>query len=343
MDRNLGKSNSRAVETCNAWEPGAESVAEMTYDAWILQEEGRTLTEARILYDARIAPPETTLEDEKSLEAGLDFVYGDCFWVDKRTIKGKILSPRTAPETSRRFYLNQPRSSSKAWIQPQEWSVLACPEFKITTGDEIGLFFDGSRTQDETALIACHIATGFVFTIDIWAPEKIRGTKEVLPIPVNDVDSAVDRTFSDWDVVGFFGDVREWESFTRTEWPNRYADRLKIWAVPGGKEPMPVAWDMRTHVYDFTMAAELTFNEITEDRAFQHDGDSRLARHVANARRAPNRWGVSISKETPDSPKKIDGGVCMIGARMIRRLFLARDLERPDTKKKERSGRVWSF
>ena len=97
---------------------------------------------------------------------------------------------------------------------------------------------------------------------------------------------------------------------------------------------------MRTRSYDFTMACELTLTEIQE-RAFTHDGDSRVGRHVVNARRHPNRWGVSIAKESRDSPKKIDAAVCVIGARMARRLLLAKRAAEPV--KKPRSGRVHGF
>jgi phage terminase large subunit-like protein len=103
---------------------------------------------------------------------------------------------------------------------------------------------------------------------------------------------------------------------------------------------MPIAWDMRTHVYDFTMAVELTEREIL-DRDFTHDGSSRMTRHVINAKRYPNRWGTSISKETPNSGKKIDGCVAMIGARLVRRVYLAG--EHKQDKQKERSGRVFGF
>jgi phage terminase large subunit-like protein len=86
---------------------------------------------------------------------------------------------------------------------------------------------------------------------------------------------------------------------------------------------MPIAWDMRSHSYDFGLACELTEREIL-DGEFTHDGDPRLYRHVANARRRPNRWGsVSIGKESASSPNKIDLAVCMIGARMVRRQVLA--------------------
>jgi hypothetical protein len=343
IDRNLGKSGSRAIATCNAWEPGIDSVAEKDYDAWVAQEEGRTISENKILYDARLAPPGTKLDIEDSLERAIEFVYGDCFWIDQRNIKGKILNLRTRPEMAKRFYLNWPESDQRAWTTQQEWALLADRrESIVKVGDEIVAFFDGSRTQDATALIGCHVETGHVFTIDVWEPVQATRYSPAQPVPVEEVDAVVDFMFRKWNVCAFFGDVREWESFTRIEWPKRYQDRLKIWAVPGGNEPQPIAWDMRSgnHIHDFTKAAELTLAEI-EDRKFTQDGDSRTSRHVVNMRRAPNKWGVSVSKESRTSSKKIDAGVCVIGARMVRRLYLAWKAQNEDRGK--HAGRVWGF
>jgi hypothetical protein len=156
-------------------------------------------------------------------------------------------------------------------------------------------------------------------------------------------------------VKAFFADVREWESYVKTEWPKLYAEQLgtapaeagklndegAIWAVSGGNEPQMIAWDMRTHTQQFTMACELCEAEIRE-RAFTQDGDSRTGRHVVNAHRAPNRWGVSISKETRSSGKKIDAAVCVVGARMARRLYLAA-AAKAGTSKRKTAGRVWGF
>lgn len=343
IERNLAKTGSRAVDTCNAWEPGIGSIAEETYDAWVAQEEGRTRSENKILYDSYMAPPDTNLDDDESLERGIAAAYHDCHWVDQRTIKGAVLDVRTPVDVGRRFYLNQPVASLKAWTTPQEWAVLADPAAivaDVRDGDEVALFFDGSRTQDATALVGCHIETGHVFALGVWEPAPASAHEEASPVPVLEVDAAVAQAFEKWAVVAFLGDVREWESFVRVEWPRRYGERLKVWAVAGGKEPQPVAWDMRTHVYDFTMACEMTCAEIS-NREFRHDGDSRVARHVANARNYPNRWGTSISKETRSSGKKIDAAVCVIGARMARRLYLASKIER--NREKERSGKVHSF
>jgi hypothetical protein len=139
--------------------------------------------------------------------------------------------------------------------------------------------------------------------------------------------------------VAFFADVREFESFVKVSWPNSYGDRLLVKAAPAAREPAVIAWDMRSHVYDFGEACETCDAEIVE-RQFTHDGDSRLARHVTNARRRPRSGRVGIGKESPDSPHKIDGAVAMVGARMARRIVLASPAWQKRQRKRRGTGRV---
>jgi len=47
-----------------------------------------------------------------------------------------------------------------------------------------------------------------------------------------------------------------------------------------------------------------------------------LRTHVITARRRTNRWGITIGKEHRESARKIDLAVCMVGARMLRRMLL---------------------
>src|SRR4029077_12509587 len=103
-------------------------------------------------------------------------------------------------------------------------------------------------------------------------------------VPVKEVDDAVESAFQRFTPVAFFADVREWESFTKIEWRNRYADRLLTWSFPGGRDPQPIAWDMRVHVQEFTFACEMVEEEITgTEMVFQHDGSGVIGRHCANA------------------------------------------------------------
>ena len=316
LDRNLAKSNSRALETANAWEPGAESVAESTYEAWRAQEDGRTKGTSKILYDARIAPADTDLRKAKSLEAALAFVYEDCPWVDQKTIKERIWDLRTLPDVARRFYLNQPTAPEDAWVTPMEFKAIQATDRRIQDGEAVVMFFDGSKSNDATGLVGCAMSDGHIFTIGGWEPDP-KNPESV--VPVKEVDRAVENAFEKWNVIAFFADVREWESYAMDVWPSRYGDKLLVWAIPGGKKPEPVAWDMRTKDFIFTQATELCLGQI-HDKSFTHDGNPMLVRHVENARRRNKRYGTVIGKESRGSRKKIDLAVCMIGARMLRRL-----------------------
>jgi len=137
-----------------------------------------------------------------------------------------------------------------------------------------------------------------------------------------------------------------WATLT-DEWHRDFRDRVLIWATgtPGGTGGNAVLFDMRTSTPGgkernrlFTEQAEITAAEIDGSDAtpmLTHDGDSILRMHVHNARRRPNQWGVSLSKETRDSSKLVDMAVAMVGARLGRRLVLNSGKAR-----KKRTGRA---
>jgi hypothetical protein len=333
IDQNLTKTGGRLVETSNAWIPGVGSVAETTFEAWCLEQEGRTISTQGILYDARVAPAGTVLNDEPDVDKGevsltdaLTFVYGDCWWVDIEPIKQKIWSPTYPVSRSRRFFLNEPNATEDAWLTLQEWSVLADPLKEVEDGEEVVLFFDGSKSLDATALVGCRMSDGHVFTLGVWQPAP----GDV--VDVGAVNKAVFNAFEKFTVVGFFGDVREWESFVKESWPNEFKEQLMVWAVPGGKIPESIAWDMRSHSYQFAEAAEMCLTEIQEG-SFTHDGNWDTSRHIGNCRRSEFRGRGTVRKASRHSPDKIDAAICVIGARMVRRLVLA-------SPEWERRGRV---
>jgi len=319
---NLAKSGSRMLETANAWKPGIGSVAESTWDDWVAQEDGVTRNESKILYDARMAPPDTDLADEDSLRKALEFVYDDCPWVKYPPIMTRIWSPSSKVDDSKRKYMNWPTAPEDSWADPQQWAAMGPLNHDrvVEPGERIVMFFDGSKSRDDTALLGCCMADGHVFTLGVWSPGNSHDG-ESASVDVEAVDLRVQKAFDEYEVVAFFADVREFESLTKITWPQRYRDVLQLWAVPGGKSPEPIAWDMRSHSYDFEMAAELAEAEIREG-AFTHDGDARTSAHVRNARRHEGRYGVSVKKETPNSADKIDACVCVIGVRMVYRLVL---------------------
>lgn len=318
IQQNAAKMGGRFMGTCNAWVPGEQSSAEAIFDAWCDQEDGLTRGKTKILYDARIAPPNTVLTDEPEggqvgLTEALKYVYEDCPWVNLESIKEQIWSPEYPESRSIRFFLNRPNAAEASWITLEEWTLLRKSDREVKKGEPIVMFFDGSKSNDHTALVGCCMEDGHIFKIGHWKPE---GALKVVNVAA--VDAAVRKAFNDYDVVAFWADVREWESFTRTAWPEEFGENLILPAVRGGMSASPIAWDMRSHAYQFAEAAETAFTEI-QQQTFTHDGDSALGEHVSNCRvnEFKGRW--SVKKESPKSSKKIDLAVCMIGARMLYR------------------------
>lgn len=332
---NLTKTGGRMLHTANAWKPGIGSVAEDVWDDWVAQEEGRLRGEQRILYDARVAPPGTDMADRDSLRDALMHCYGaeaggplDCDWIDVDNIIERIWRASAKPDDSQRKYLNRPTAPSDAWVSSEEWQSLTDVSVRLADGDRVALFFDGSKSNDATALVACRIDDGHVVALGVWESDG----SEDWTVDVTEVDAAVMAAFARFDVWAFFADVREWESFTKTEWPSRYRDTVKLWALPLGRPPEPIAWDMRGHAYEFARAAEMCHQEIL-DGSFTHGpaddtpaavaAHSAMGRHVVNARRHWYRDALTVRKESPKSPKKIDAAVCVIGARMVRSLVMS--------------------
>jgi hypothetical protein len=311
MDRNLAKSGSRMMETCNAWEPGIGTVAETTFDAWVAQEERRTRGKGRILYDARVAPQDIDLADEEQLRAALRHVYDDCWWVDLQPIINRIYSPKTPPDVSRRFYLDQAVASADAWISPPEWAGCLNLARVVDPTEPVTLGFDGSRSRsdavtDATALIGCCASDGHVFEIGVWEqPTGIAG--QGWRVPVVAVEAAVRDAFGRYNVVGFYADPAKWETYV-AGWEAAYGSRLLVKASRAN----PIEWWMTGGRGAMTVQALKQFHGAVIDQELTHDGSSALTRHALNARRRVSRVGVQISKEHPDSERKIDGIVAAV-------------------------------
>lgn len=192
----------------------------------------------------------------------------------------------------------------------------------IAKGEKIAMGFDGSKSNDWTALVGCRISDGLLFVIKTWNPEHYGGE-----IPKEDVDAVVHSAFSRYDVVAFRADVKEFEQSV-AEWGQAYKKKLKVNASPGN----PVAFDMRGQTKRFAFDCELLEDAIIEREVF-HNGNPVLRQHVMNAQRHPTTYdAISIRKATKDSSKKIDAAVCAVLAFGARQDYLM--------SKKARTGRV---
>jgi phage terminase large subunit-like protein len=330
--RNLAKVQGRLIETTNAHEPGQDSVAEQSYQAFLKQREGKT-RRTEILYDCREAPalsPEE-LADEDTLRAALLATYGDSVWVDIETLIGEIYDPDTSPEESRRFYLNQIIAAADSWLRPDQYDVNSSDEVApLAPKETVTLGFDGALTDDSSALVAVRVSDGAPFLLGLWE----KGTDFQVEIDKSVVRGYVENAFETYDVVGFFSDVAYWETDVDA-WRETYGERLLVKATTRHA----VAWDMRGHQSETVLAVEALHRAFT-DREIPILPDDRLKRHVLNARRRPNRWGVSFGKETRESPHKVDALAALVLARMARSRVLSEGVL---SKRRGRVGKLVGF
>lgn len=321
--RNLAKVNGCSVETPNAYEPGIESVAERSFEAFAKQTEGRTRIHSGILFDHRESSPETDPTDEVSLRAGLSGSYGDSLdvnggWVNSDRIVAEYWDPDTEPQDARRFYLNQITHATDSWLAQPEWAACFDGTKSVADRDVITLGFDGSRSRargvtDATALIGCRVSDGHLFeplAFCVW--EQPAGIDD-WHVPVAEVEAAVRAVFDRYTVVGFFADPAKWESYV-AGWEAEYGTRLKVKA----SRQHPIEWWMTGGRSTLTVRALEQFHSAVVDSELTHDGSFAMTRHVLNARRRQSRSGLQISKAYPDSPLKIDAAVAAVLAYQAR-------------------------
>lgn len=328
IDGNVTKSaygTCRALSICNAHVPGQDSVGEDYWEAYLKVQAGKAV-DTGVLYDALEAPATTPVAEIPSysedpegfergieqLKAGLEVARGDAKWLDLDIIVSSILDIRNPVSESRRKFLNQVNASEDSWISPKEWD-LCQSDVKLEPGDKITLGFDGSKSNDHTALSACRIDDGAVFLIKSWDPEK----QPDGVVPREDVDAVVRSMFERYKVVGFRADVHEFESYV-DEWGKDFKRVLKVKASPAN----PVAFDMRGMKKRFALDCERFLDGVLEQELV-HNGDPGLRWYILNSHRHPTNYdAVSIRKESKDSSRKIDGAVTAVLAYGARQDYL---------------------
>lgn len=337
IERNATKSadgSARTFAITNAFEPGEDSVAEQTRDAYEAAEAGR-VEDTGILYDSLEAPPEAKLT-RPWLEKVLLAVRGDSVWLNIPRIIKSILDVRNPPSRSRRFWFNQIAAAEDAWMARYEWDACKREDLELVDGDEIVMFFDGSKSDDATGLAACRMSDGLVSTLGVWQrppnwPSPDTPGYVPYQVPREDVDGVVANAFGRFKVLAFYADPGSgkdddgemyWDTYL-DRWGQTHGKKLLLRAVMSGPKAHAVRWDMRDNrnQEQFTDAVKRAREDVLQ-RTLLHDGHKVMRTHVINARRRTNRWGITIGKEHRESARKIDLAVCMVGARMLRRLIL---------------------
>lgn len=309
----------RRLSICNAHIPGYDTVGERYYDSWQDVQSGKSV-DTGLLYDALEAPADTPLseipsqkEDPegyaagiKKLREGVEIARGDSYWLPVDEIVMSTLDKMTAVTESRRMFLNQVNAHEDSWIAPAEWDRIALtdPMFALKKGERITLGFDGSKSNDWTALVACRVSDGCLFLLQVWNPDNYPNDE----VPRDQVDAVVRSCFEGYDVVGFRADVKEFEAYV-DQWSRDFKKVLKVNATPNN----PVAYDMRGQKKQFAFDCERFLDAVLEREVNHYGNDMVLRQHVLNARRFPTIYdAISIRKASKDSSKKIDAAVCAV-------------------------------
>lgn len=340
--RNVGKSprdlQARMCEYTNAHTMGSDSTAERSFTAWQQQASGRYKNlKQDILYDSIEADPNLDVfERLDDLRTALRQAYSDAEWADLERLEDEVRDPRTSPAEAIRFYLNGLGAREDAWVDPRNWDALAEVD-TVADGERIAMFLDCSKSEDSTGLVAVRLSDGYTFVQGFWqSPRGARGQSWL--VPRAEVDATVRETFDRYKVVWFGVDPSPavdddtehlyWADLI-DQWHRDFRKKLPLWATPGANIGHSVLFDMRLSQHganernrQFTEMAERVVKWIDEEQGFRHDGDPALRLHVHNAKARPNRWGVSLGKETRDSKRLVDLAVCMVGAHLGRRIAL---------------------
>lgn len=200
---------------------------------------------------------------------------------------------QTSENAFRRYRLNQWTSAVEAWLPHGAWGARADNEGTPNDGDVVYLGFDGSFSGDTTGIIGC-TPEGHLFVVGAW--ERPAGPEgEGWRVDIADVEEAIRDACKRWEVPEVAMDPFRW---------SRTMQALEHEGIP------VVEWPT-TSVARMVPATARFFDAVMDGR-LTHDGDGRLARHVANCRIKTDRLGPRIVKEHKMSTNRIDLAVAAV-------------------------------
>lgn len=293
--RGLAGMGGRGSWQANAWDPSEASWAQREWEA---ADPG-----VHIQFDRPPSGLSMAVRDERRriLRAVYppDVLRENGGHVDLDAIEAEVvgLVAHDAPQAAR-FFGNQIVTGGGRAFDLADWDALRTDR-TIGERSTIVAGFDGSKSGDHTALIACEVSTGHLWVAGYWDPQQHGGE-----VPRDAVDAAVADLFARYRVLRLYADPPYWK------------EELAVWQ---GRHGDKVVMDWPTYRNRAMGFAVRGFAQAIADRTISHDGDERLSRHIGNAARkalverddkgAP-LW--VLQKDTPDSPKKIDAAVAAV-------------------------------
>lgn len=241
------------------------------------------------------APDGCPIDTVDELAAAIDQAH-PAEWIDPRAKAMDLLAKNRPPHEIRRYALGQFVRPSGDWLPEGAWDSKHDPDREPPPdGTEVVLAFDGSYRRDSTGIIGCTL-DGYLWVVGAW--ERPDGAKESWRVPRGEVKAAMAAAMERWRVVELAPDPPGWHDEIEG-WEDTYGEAVVRFDT-NQRARMSAAC---TRFYAAVAGGEDDDEAVL---ALSHDGDPRLARHLRNAVAKPTTAGVVITKESADSPRKID-------------------------------------
>lgn len=258
---------------------------------WRLVEHGRAGGDPSFYFREYAAPDGCATDDRRAwrhanpaLACRDPFLSEDGMEAARRTIREPVF---------RQLRLGQWVTGVESWLPFGLWDTCRA-ERVVAPGERVVLAFDGSASGDSTALVGSTM-DGHLWIEGIWEnPGDPRWR-----VPRGDVSAAVDVAFDRYDVVELACDPWGWRS------------EIEAWASRHGEKRV-VEWNT-AHAQRMAPATDRLYQAVVT-KAVSHDGDPRLAAHIAHCVAKPTPMGDLVSKDKRGSPRKIDAAVAAIVA-----------------------------
>lgn len=261
---------------------------------WRLVEHGRSGEDPAFYIKEFSAPDGCATDDVEAwrqanpaLSCERPFLAEDGLAAARRTLREPVF---------RQLRLGQWVTGVDSWLPFGLWDSLADPGWTPAPRQKVVLAFDGSASGDSTALVGCTVGPDpHLWVEGIWEnPNDPRWR-----VPRADVDRAVANAFDRYTVLELACDPWGW----RTE--------IESWAERHGERRV-VEYNT-AHAGRMAPATDRMYADAADGK-FSHDGDPRLAAHIAHcvAKRTPQ--GDLVSKDKKGSTRKIDAAVAAIVA-----------------------------
>lgn len=220
-------------------------------------------------------------------------------WVDIDARADFLIRKSIPIHEIRRYWLGAFVRGATHYLPEGAWERRRHPEGLVEPpdGTEVVLAFDGSYRRDSTALVGCTL-DGHVFVVKVWERPDNAGPR--WKVPRGEVKDTLAAAMERWDVVELAPDPPGW------------ADEIEQWEAAYGDVVVEFPTNQPAHMVPACTRFYAGVAGGDEDLAalpLTHDGNPVLARHLRNAVPKSKPGGDVITKESPDSPRKIDAAI----------------------------------